>query len=50
MIFLNPDKFCDTPIVNLLGDTIKAGSRKLFTVIDHDKLITEVRKEFFYTF
>lgn len=43
MIFLNPDKYCDTPIVSLLGDTIKTGLRKLFTVVDHDKLLAEVR-------
>ena len=44
VVLLNPDTCSDVPIVELLGDTIRTGARKLFTVVDHEKLLLEVKK------
>ena len=42
LIFLGPNKTTDIDIVNLLGETIKTGIRKLFSVVNYEKLLLEV--------
>jgi len=42
LIFLGPNKTTDIEIVNLLGETIKTGVRKLFSIINYEKLLLEV--------